>query len=125
MFDLGRGFLASVERGPDAVAIVGGEHRRTYAEWYAEIGRVADGLAALSLRRGDRLAVILQNRIEMASVHWACQFLGIVMTPLNWRLKAEELDYCLADAGAGAVAFDAIAIEAIGGAVTAHCCRRP
>jgi 2-furoate---CoA ligase len=120
MFDLGRSFLASVERSPDALAIVHGEQRLTYAEWYAEIGRVAEGLAALSLRRGDRLAVILQNRIEMASLHWACQFLGIVMTPFNWRLKAEELDYCLADAGAGAVVFDAIAVEAIGGAATAE-----
>ena len=116
MFDLGRSFLASVERSPDALAIVHGEHRLTYAEWYAEIGRVADGLAALSLRRGDRLAVILQNRIEMASVHWACQFLGIVVTPLNWRLKTEELDYCLADAEAGAIIFDAVAVDAVAGA---------
>ena len=116
MFDLGRSFLASVERSPDALAIVHGERRLTYAEWYAEIGRVADGLAALSLRRGDRLAVILQNRIEIASLHWACQFLGIVMTPLNWRMKAEELDYCLADAEAGAIVFDAVAVDAVAGA---------
>ena len=116
MFDLGRSFLASVERSPDALAIVDGEHRLTYAEWYAEIGRVADGLAALSLRRGDRLAVILQNRIEMASLHWACQFLGIVVTPLNWRMKAEEIDYCLADAEAGAIIFDAVAVDAVAGA---------
>jgi len=116
MFDLGRSFLASVERSPNALAIVHGERRLTYAEWYAEICRVADGLAALSLRRGDRLAVILQNRIEMASLHWACQFLGIVVTPLNWRLKAEELDYCLADAEAGAVILDAVAVDAVAGA---------
>jgi len=77
------------------VAIVDGERRLSYAEWYAEICRVAEGLAGLGLRRGDRLAVILQNRMEMASLHWACQFLGIVMTPLNWRLKTEELMSCL------------------------------
>ena len=116
MFDLGRSFLASVERSPDALAIVHGERRLTYAEWYAEIGRVDDGLAALSLKRGDRLAVILQNRIEMASLHWACQFLGIVTTPLNWRMKAEEIDYCLADAEAGAIIFDAVAVDAVAGA---------
>jgi 2-furoate---CoA ligase len=83
MFDLGRSFLANVERSSDALAIVDDDHRLTYAEWYAEIGRVADGLTALGVRRGDRLAVILQNRIEMASVHWACQLLGFVVTPLN------------------------------------------
>ena len=31
----------------------------------------------------------------MATLHWACQFVGIVVTPLNWRIKADELDYCL------------------------------
>ncbi len=120
MFDLGRSFLASVERSPDAVAIVDGERRLSYAEWYAEICRVADGLAGLGLRRGDRLAVILQNRMEMASLHWACQFLGIVTTPLNWRLKAEELDYCLANAEARAAVFDAVAADTVAGAARAR-----
>ena len=103
MFDLGRTFLAAVERSPDALAIVDGERRLSYAAWYARDRRVAGGLAALGLSRGDRLAVILQNRLEMASLHWACQFAGIVVTPLNWRIKAEELDYCLRDADAGAI----------------------
>src|SRR5215467_13544212 len=98
MFDLGTSFLAAVERSPDALAIVDDAGRFTYAEWYREISRVAGGLAGLGLRRGDRLAVVLQNRLEMASLHWACQFAGIVVTPLNWRIKSEELDYCLADA---------------------------
>jgi len=103
MFDLGRTLLAVVERSPDALAIVDGKRRLSYAAWYREIGRVGRGLAALGLSRRDRLAVILQNRLEMATLHWACQFVGIVVTPLNWRIKAEELDYCLGDAEAGAI----------------------
>ena len=82
----------------------------------AEIADIAAGLGELGLKRGDRLAVVLQNRLEMASLHWACQFAGIVVTPLNWRIKADELDYCLADAEAGAVVFDAVAAEAVAGA---------
>jgi 2-furoate---CoA ligase len=45
----------------------------------------------------------------MATLHWACQLVGIVVTPLNWRIKAEELDYCLRDADAGAIVFDEVA----------------
>jgi hypothetical protein len=66
MFDLGRTFVAAVERSPDALAIVAGERRLSYAAWYGEIGRIAEGLFALGLGRGDRLAVILQNLLEMA-----------------------------------------------------------
>lgn len=98
MFDLGRTFLAAVERSPEAIAIADAERRLSYAAWHAEIARVAGGLIALGLKRGDRLAVILPNRLEMASVHWACQFAGVVATPLNWRIKTEELEYCLTDA---------------------------
>jgi 2-furoate---CoA ligase len=118
MFDLGRSFLATVERSPDALAVVDGGRRLSYGEWYREIGRVAAGLAAFGLRRGDRLAVILQNRLEMATLHWACQFTGIVVTPLNWRIKADELDYCLGDAQAGALVFDNVAAAAVGSATT-------
>jgi len=109
MFDLGRTFLATVERNPDATAIADGERRLGYASWYEEIARLASGLTELGLRRGDRLAVILQNRLEMASLHWACQFAGIVVTPLNWRIKPEELDYCLDDVAADTIAVAAAA----------------
>jgi 2-furoate---CoA ligase len=123
MFDLGRTFLATVERSPDATAIADGERRLGYASWYEEIARLASGLTELGLRRGDRLAVILQNRLEMASLHWACQFAGIGVMPFNWRMKPEELDYCLADAEAAAIVFDAVAADTI--AVTAAAQRLP
>jgi 2-furoate---CoA ligase len=120
MFDLGRGFLATVERNPHALAIVDGGQRLTYAEWYAEICRVIDGFVSQGLRKGDHLAVVLQNRLAMASVHWACQLAGIIITPLNWRVKAEELDFCLADAEARAVVFEKVSAAAIAGSNVAH-----
>lgn len=120
MFDLGRSFIAAVERNPRAVAIADGEQQLTYAEWYAEICRVIDGLAAQGLRKGDHLAVMLQNRLARASLHWACQLAGIVVTPLNWRIKAEELDYCLADAEARAVVFEQVSAAALASSKSAH-----
>jgi 2-furoate---CoA ligase len=102
MFDLGRTLLQSVERSPRRTAIVDGARRFTYAEWAQAVGAVQRGLAAAGLKRGDHLLVVLQNRWEMAALHWACQFAGIVVTPLNWRAKADEIDYCLADSGARA-----------------------
>ena len=120
MFDLGRTFLAAVERSPDATAITDGERRLSYTSWCTEIARVAGGLAVLGLRHGDRLAVILQNRLEMASLHWACQFAGIIVTPLNWRIKPEELDYCFADADAAAIVFDDVAADTVARAAAAQ-----
>lgn len=113
MLDLGRTFLQSVERSPDACAVVDGHLRLTYAEWLGRIGGVARGLADCGLRRGDHVLVVLQNRWEMATLHWACQFLGVVMTPLNWRAKADEIDYCLQDCAARVLVYEPVVADAV------------
>ena len=113
MLDLGRTFLQSVERSADACAVVDGDVRLTYAQWHGRVGAAMAGLRDLGLARGDHLLVVMQNRWEMATLHWACQFLGVVFTPLNWRAKGDEIDYCLGDSSARAVVFD----SAVGPAV--------
>jgi 2-furoate---CoA ligase len=95
MLDLGNSFLASVERDPDALAIVDGSVRLTYAQWHRRISAVVAGFDELGLMPGDHLVTFLQNRWEAATVHWACQFAGIVITPVNWRAKDDEIDYCI------------------------------
>jgi 2-furoate---CoA ligase len=119
MFDLGRTLLQSVERSPGRTAIVCGARRYTYADWARTVGAVQRGLAAAGLQPGDHLLVVLQNRWEMAALHWACQFAGIVVTPLNWRAKADEIDHCLADSGARALVWEAVVDAAVAQSVHA------
>ena len=113
MLDLGTSFLASVARDPDALAIVDGDLRLTYREWYARISAVVHGLDALGLKGGDHLVTVLQNRWEAATLHWACQFAGLIVTPLNWRATADELDFCLDDADAKAVVYEQVSADAV------------
>jgi 2-furoate---CoA ligase len=102
-----------MERSPDNTAIVDGALRLTYREWYARIAAVASGLEEIGLRAGDRLLVVLRNGWEMATLHWACQLLGVVVTPLNWRAKGDEIDYCLTDSEAKAIVFEEVSAEAV------------
>jgi len=113
MLDLGTSFLASVARTPDALAIVDGPLRLSYRQWYGQISAVVAGLDALGLKPGDHLVTLLQNRWEAATIHWACQFAGIIATPLNWRSTADELGYCLDDAEAKAVVYEPVSAEAV------------
>lgn len=113
MLDLGTSFLASVERDPDALAIVDGDMRLTYRGWYSRISALAAALDETGLKRGDHVLTAMQNRWENASLHWACQFLGLIVTPLNWRAKADEIDFGIADAGAKAVFYEASTEEAV------------
>jgi 2-furoate---CoA ligase len=119
VFDLGTSFIASVARDPDALAIVDGGVRLTYASWYKTISAVVLGLDALGLRRGDHLVTALQNRWEAATLHWACQFAGIVLTPLNWRANGEEIDFAIENSGASAISYEAVSSAAVAGSVGA------
>lgn len=93
MFDLGRSFLAAVERRPWAIAIADGDIHKRYDTWFEDIQSVARALEGFGLRKGDRLLVVMQNRWQMATLHWACQFAGIIITPVNWRSTAQDLAF--------------------------------
>ncbi len=58
------------------------------------------------MNEGERVAVVLDNRLETALLYWACQWAGAVPVPLSWRLSEEELAYCLEDCGAAVVIRD-------------------
>jgi 2-furoate---CoA ligase len=113
MFDLGTSFLASVERDSHALAIVDGAMRMTYAQWCKRISSVVAGLDALGLKPGDHLVTVLQNTWQAATLHWACQFAGVIITPINWRAKAEDIDFCLQDAEAKAVVCQDVSAKAV------------
>jgi len=113
MFDLGTSFLASIERDPHALAIADGAMRMTYAQWYKRISSVVAGLDALGLKPGDHLVTVLQNTWQAATLHWACQFAGVIITPINWRAKAEDIDFCVQDADAKAVVYQDVSVEAV------------
>ncbi len=113
MFDLGTSFIASVERDPNALAIVDRGIRLTYRQWYAHISALVAAFDAAGLRAGDHLVTVLQNRWEAATLHWACQFAGIVITPINWRAKADEIDFYLENSEARAVVYQDISAAAV------------
>ena len=120
MFDLATSFMASAARDPDALAIVDGGTRLIYRQWYRTISNVAAALGAMGLLPGDHLVTLLQNRWEAATLHWACQFTGIIITPINWRAKPDDLAFVLGDSGAKAIAFEAASAEAARGATIPH-----
>jgi 2-furoate---CoA ligase len=91
--NLALSLLSAAERNAEAEALPG----VTYAELRERAARIAGGLG---LEPGERLATVLDNRIETALLYWAAQWCGAVFVPLSWRLAEAELEYCLEDCGA-------------------------
>jgi 2-furoate---CoA ligase len=120
MLDLGLSFLGSVARDPNALALVDGELRLTYAQWYRRISALVAGLDSRGLAPGDHVVTVLQNRWEAATLHWACQFAGLIVTPVNWRSTADELDFFLSDADAKALVYEDCSAAAAAGSQLAQ-----
>ena len=116
MLDLGRTLIYATEREPSATAVIDGDAAFTYAGWLEYVLRVAAGLDAIGLRHGDHFITVLRNRIEAAALHWACQLAGVVITPVNWRVKPGELEYVLNDADAKAICFEPVSSDAVANA---------
>ena len=116
--DLGTIFERAVIRDPGAPAVVDGDLHRTYGEWHDDIRRVAGGLGARGLAPGDHVVPVLSNRFEMATLYWACQMLGAIFTPFNWRAGTDEIAHVLEDAEAAAVVFEDRSRDAVLAAVT-------
>src|SRR4051794_12144033 len=85
---------------PDAVAVVDGAERLTYAELHARVGRTAAVLRDLGVRRGDVVAWQLPNWWEAVVVHHAVIALGGVSNPLMPILRERELTFMLRQSGA-------------------------
>ena len=124
MLDLGTSFIASVARDPDAIAIVDADQRLTYAQWYKRISSVVVAFDDLGLRPGDHVVTVLQNRYEAATIHWACQFAGIVITPINWRAKSDELDFCIQNSESKAIFYEMASADAVNGSAPARAIRQ-
>src|ERR1700744_5188188 len=92
---------------PDAVAVSCGDQRRTYAELHARSERIAAGLLARGLTRGDRVAVLMANRVEYLEIYQAAARSGLTLVPVNPALTGPEIEYILADSGAALLIAEA------------------
>src|SRR5271167_646518 len=113
MLDLGTSFVASVARDCDALAIVDEGVRLTYAQWYRRISSLVASFDRIGLKSGDRIVTVLQNCEAAATLHWACQLAGIVITPINWRAKDDELDFCIDNSESCAVVYQDVSAPAV------------
>ena len=113
MLDLGTSFVASVARDPNALAVVDDGVRLTYAQWYARISSLVAAFDRIGLKPGDHVVTVLQNCEAAATLHWASQLAGIVITPVNWRAKEDELDFCIENSEACAVVYQDVSAPAV------------
>ena len=102
-------------RDPARTAILyedasGATARWSYRQLHEAANRLANALAALGVRRGDRVAIVVPQRPATAVAHFAIYRLGAVAMPMSMLFGPEALEYRFADSGAVAAIVDAEAL---------------
>lgn len=91
----------------EAVIDTDTQQRISFSALNAGANRCCHAVTGLGLKKGDRLAILSQNKPEFYECFFGPAKAGIVLMPLNWRLTPAELSFILKDGGATAVIFDA------------------
>lgn len=91
-------FLARAEAHPENVAIVHGTSEITYADLAAEVDRVARGLQARGVSRGDRVLVLAGNVPEVVAIYLAVSRLAAVYVPVSTGFREREVLFVLGNA---------------------------
>jgi long-chain acyl-CoA synthetase len=92
------GFWSFAKRSPSALALVAPDGSQlTFAELAANANRIANGLRALGLRKGDTVAFALPSGSEVVALCLACLQVGLYVVPLNTHLVGPEIAYIVTD----------------------------
>ncbi|MDS4029771.1 MAG: AMP-binding protein [Candidatus Contendobacter sp.] len=92
---------------PDHLALVVGDRRLTYRELNAKVNRLANALLAAGLRKGDKIATVLPNSLELMMAYWAVAKVGLVIVPCSPLLQENGLATLLHDSDTLLVLADA------------------
>ncbi|MEC4686299.1 MAG: AMP-binding protein [Nitrospirota bacterium] len=85
----------SAERFPDKCALTCGDRRLTYGEIEEKCNHFAHALLAEGVKRGDRVAVCLDNSVEAVLAIFAILKVGAVLMMVNPTTRMEKLTYLL------------------------------
>lgn len=82
-------------RYPDREAVVWGKERLVYRDYRARVRQLAKGLLALGVERGDKVALLMENRTEWLLADFAVTMLGATLVPVSTWSTGRELAYVL------------------------------
>lgn len=88
----------TVKTYPNKTAVIYKDRSITYKELYYRAMALTSFLKKQGLKKGDRIAVLLSNRLEHIELDLVAAFGGFIKVPLNFRLHPEEHEYMIHDA---------------------------
>lgn len=106
---------------PEGSCLADGRRELDNATFLAEVHSVSSALVEVGIGRGDVVAVVLANSVELVVIMFAAWRLGAAITPVNAALTEHEVKYQLSDSGARLVVVDDSSLSKVDGCVARVC----
>ncbi|WP_432363941.1 class I adenylate-forming enzyme family protein [Sporosarcina sp. UB5] len=113
METLGKLAMKSAIAYPDKVAVKDKSRSFTYREMMERVYALTAYFHELGLQKGDRIGVLMANRLEHIELDIVASLTGVIKVPLNYRLHPKEHEYMLKDAEVSLIIGDKELIEPI------------
>jgi acyl-CoA synthetase (AMP-forming)/AMP-acid ligase II len=101
--NLGQIQKLNAKKFPETVALKDKSRAFTYPQMNKRVNQLAQSLNSLGLQKGDKVAVLLENSIEIVEVFLATAKTGIIIVPINFRLVSPEVEYIVNNSDAKAL----------------------
>ncbi|VEN74825.1 Long-chain fatty acid--CoA ligase [Candidatus Desulfarcum epimagneticum] len=113
--NLGQNLKVNAKKFADKTALMDPNRSFTYAELNTRVNRLSHSLLSLGLEKGDRVAVCMENTIEIVEMYLAAAKTGLVIVPVNFRLVGREIQHIVDHSDAKALAADEEFVPVIDG----------
>jgi acyl-CoA synthetase (AMP-forming)/AMP-acid ligase II len=103
LLNLGQIQKLNAKKFPETVALRDKTRAFTYPQMNRRVNQLAHSLYSLGLQKGDKIAVLLENSIEIVEVFLATAKTGLIIVPINFRLVSPEVEYIVNNSDAKAM----------------------
>jgi acyl-CoA synthetase (AMP-forming)/AMP-acid ligase II len=100
--NLGQILKVNAKKFPNTIALKDKHMSLTYPDLNVRVNKLSNSLLSLELKKGDKVAVLLENCIEIVEIYLATAKLGLVIVPINFRLASGDIEYIANDSEASA-----------------------
>lgn len=113
--NLGEMLKLNAKKYPNTVALKDRERSFTYPAVNKRVNRLAHSLFAMGLEKGDKVAVLMENSIEIVEIYLATAKTGLTIVPINFRLVGDEVQFIVQNSDAKAMVVQDTFAETVDG----------
>jgi acyl-CoA synthetase (AMP-forming)/AMP-acid ligase II len=98
--------LRIADKHADRIAVHGNGEAVSFGQLASRVQHLAGALESLGLKKGDRVSLLAQNRLDYLAYHYATSLLGVILHVMNTRQVLREWAWAINDAASSALIVD-------------------